>query len=79
MIKPEEFKLLSINARADILWKNGTCLDEVIEYGKFRICIYEINNFFVGVFYSVKNNKIERVEVLENPNINPFNEMIYRN
>ena len=43
----------------------GKFLSEVIEYGKYRVNIYELHKFFVGVFYNVKNNKIEKIEVLK--------------
>jgi len=60
----EEYKLLTIDSRAVVLWKEGTFLSEIIEYGKYRVNIYELNKFFVGVFYSVKENKIVLIEVL---------------
>lgn len=60
----EEYKLLTIDGRANVLWKEGTYLSEIIEYGKYRVNIYELNKFFVGVFYSVKENKIVLIEVL---------------
>ena len=60
----DEYKLLSIDERADVLWKNGTFLEEIIEYGKYRIMIYGLHSFFVSVYYSVKENKIEKIEVM---------------
>ena len=65
MITVEDYIRLSIDAKADILWKEGTFLSEVIDYGKYRVNIYELHKFFVGVFYSVKENKIEKIEVLK--------------
>ena len=61
----EEYKLLTIEGRANILWQEGTFLSEVIEYGKYLVNIYELHTFFVGVYYSVSDNKIEKIEVLE--------------
>ena len=61
----EEYKLLTIDGRANVLWKEGTFLSEVIEYGKFVVNIYELHKFFVGVYYSVNENKIVKIEVLE--------------
>lgn len=60
----QEYQQLSIDEKADILWEQGTFLNEVIEYGKFRVNIYELNKFFVGAFYSVVDNKIIKIEVL---------------
>ena len=64
MITSDNYRLLSNDAKANILWREGTYLEEVIDYGKSRILIYELNSFFVGVFYSLKENKIEKVEIL---------------
>ena len=65
MISAVHYKLLTIGGKADILWQQGTFLQEIIEYGKYRINIYELHKFFVGVYYSVKDNRIEKIEVLE--------------
>ena len=65
MISAEQYKLLSIEAKGNILWKDGAFLEEVIDYGKYRVWIYELNKFFVGVYYSVKQNRIEKIEVLK--------------
>jgi hypothetical protein len=65
MISQEHYKLLTIDAKAEILWKEGIFLHEIIDYGKYRVTIFELDKFFVGVYYSVKNNRIEKIEVLE--------------
>ena len=64
MISEKSYELLTIEDKTDLLWKHGTFLEEVISYGKYRICIYELNKFLVGVFYNVHNNSVEKIEVL---------------
>ena len=58
----EEYKLLFMDGRAYVHWKSGTFLEEIIEYGKYRIMIYGLYSFFLSVYYSVKDNTIEKIE-----------------
>jgi hypothetical protein len=60
-----EYQRLDIDTKADIVWREGTYLSQVIDYGKYRVNIYELHKFFVGVFYNSKINRIEKIEVLE--------------
>lgn len=60
----EKFKDLALDDKANILWQNGTYLIEIIDYNSYRVCVYELHKFHVGVFYNVKNNRIDKIEVL---------------
>lgn len=64
MITAQDFNTLPVEEKANVVWKHGTFLNEVIEYGKFRVNIYELFNFFVGIFYDVHTNSIEKIEIL---------------
>lgn len=59
-----QFMDLDLNSKADIVWKDGTFMNEVIDYGKHRICVYSMYGYFVSVFYNVTTNSIERIEAL---------------
>ena len=64
MITADQYELLDMDAKANIVWQQGTFLSTVMDYGRHRINIYELNAFFVGVFYCVKENKIKKIEIL---------------
>lgn len=65
MISKQEYNALHISAKAEILWGEGVFVCEVVDYGKIRLCIYELYNFYVGVYYDLNENKIDNIEVLE--------------
>ena len=64
MISEQTYTELTIDEKAEILWRKGTFIAEIIEYRKQKVCIYELNEFFVGVFYNVRNNSIDKIEIL---------------
>ena len=61
-----EFNELPYPKKADMWSKNGVFLDERIIYGKCKIVIYSVFNFYVEVYYNVNTNQIGTVKALEN-------------
>lgn len=68
IITIQYFSELTVDEKANIVWNQGTFINQVIDYGKGQVNIYELQSFFVGVFYSLISNKIERIEVLNSNN-----------
>ncbi len=60
----EEYIKLPLNDRADVLWKNAVFVDDRVIYNKFTIAIYHLFNFYVEVYYSVKDNSIKDVKAI---------------
>lgn len=65
IITSENFTLLSVEEKVKILLKHGIFLSKIIEYGKFKLNIWELSDFFVGVFHDLDRNTIKKIEVLE--------------
>jgi hypothetical protein len=65
IITSEDFNTLTLDEKANIVWKHGVFLNEAVEYGKFRISLYELFNFFVGIYYDVHKNDIQKIEILK--------------
>lgn len=62
---PEKFNSLITDAKANYLWDNGVFIDERICYNKFIIKVYCLLDFYVEVYYSMSDNKIEDIYALE--------------
>lgn len=65
-MKIEDYAKLPLEERTSLLWKEGTYLHIRSIYNKHRIALYGLYNFFVEVYYSVKNNEIEEVKAILN-------------
>jgi hypothetical protein len=59
----ENYYSLTLEERGSILWDVGVFLDS-IDYYNQRVCIYCLFNFFVEVYYSLEDNKIESLQVV---------------
>jgi len=64
MISKTKFKKLSINAKGELVFQEGKYIG-MREYYNYSINLYSLYNFFVEVWYSPGENKIEKIEVLE--------------
>ena len=62
----KEFNTLDLDKRGLIWNEHSTFLDTRIVYGKYKIIIYAVFNFYVEVFYNIKTNKIDDLKALEN-------------
>ena len=62
---PEKFNSLITDAKANYLWDNGVFIDERMCYNKFIIKVYSLLDFYVEVYYSMSDNKIEDIYALE--------------
>jgi len=63
---PQEFNMLGLDQKGEVWNTNSIVIDERIVYNKHKIVIYSVFNFYVEVFYSIKDNKIEDLKALEN-------------
>ena len=59
------FKALDLGQQASVIWEKGTYLDHRIVYGKYKVCIYAVLNFYVEVYYDVVHNQIKKIVLLE--------------
>ena len=64
MISKTKFKKLSIYLKGEYVFQEGKYIG-VREYYNHSINLYSLNDFFVEVWYSPTENKIEKIEVLE--------------
>ena len=55
-----EFNALSEDEKAAVLWSKGDFVIERKE-NNFSILLYQVQSFYVEVFYSGKENKISRL------------------
>lgn len=62
---PEKFNKMMTDAKANFLWDNGVFIDERISYNKYIIKVYSLLDFFVEVYYSLEDNKIEDIYAIE--------------
>ena len=62
----QEFNMLNLDQKGEVWNTNSIFIDERIVYNKHKIVIYSVFNFYVEVFYSIKDNKIENLKALEN-------------
>ena len=60
----EEFDKYSLNKQADIVWKIGVLIANRQE-GRFTVMLYQIEGFYVEVFYSKNGKKIPGVRSFE--------------
>jgi hypothetical protein len=60
-----EYNKLSLDQQGEILFSNVDYIDHRVQYGKYKIVIYSLGNFYVEVFYDVHSNKIKRIKALE--------------
>jgi len=67
MITKSKFNQLSINLKGEYVFQDGEYI-AMREYYNHRINLYSLNDFFVEVWYSPGENKIEKIEVLESEN-----------
>ena len=58
------YDLLPVNHKAEILWSKGEFI-EAIEYRDYDVSLYFMDGHYVEIFYSVKNNQIEDIRVME--------------
>jgi hypothetical protein len=52
-----QFNLLSTNENAKYFWANGVEIAERMKY-KMKIVLYQVDSFYVEVYYDDKANKI---------------------
>ncbi len=55
-----QFNVLSEDEKAAVLWRKGDFVGERKE-NNFSISLYQVQSFYVEVFYSGKENKISRL------------------
>lgn len=59
-----EFNILPDSEKADIVWEHGAFLTNRVE-GRFGINLYSLSDFYVEVWYSTPNNKIEEIRTFK--------------
>lgn len=60
-----DFNKLSIDEKGNLLTEHSLFLDERVIYGKYKIIIYSLFNFYVEVYYHAVHNEIETVTAIE--------------
>lgn len=55
------FKQFSKDESAKYVWANGTQMG-FVDQGNCKIILYTVHRFYVGIFYSMLTNSIEKVQ-----------------
>lgn len=63
-----EFQKLSLQERAEVLFEQGTFI-ALRQYYNQRLVLYTLFNFFVEIWYSPVENRIEKIEILKDDKI----------
>jgi len=63
-MKPIDFVTLSLMDKIRKLYEEGSFI-VAIRYYRYKVNLYLMNNFYVEVFYNHKEDKIERIELLD--------------
>ena len=61
-----DYNLLPINEKAEMLWQEGKFI-EAVELNDFDVSLYSLNDHYVEMYYSVSNNRIEKISILQDP------------
>ena len=64
-MNPSKFNRMITDAKANFLWDNGIFVDERVSYNKYLIKVYSLIDFYVEVYYSIDDNKIEDIYAIE--------------
>lgn len=64
-VTADKFNQMMTDAKANFLWDNGVFIDERISYNKYIIKVYSLLDFYVEVYYSIEDNKIEDIYAIE--------------
>jgi len=64
MISKTKFNKLSLNAKGEWVFQEGKYIG-MREYYNYSINLYSLYDFFVEIWYSPGNNKIEKIELLK--------------
>lgn len=73
-----DYNLLSTNEKAAMLWNNAEFI-EGIELNDYDVSLYSLDDELIEIYFSVENNRVEKVGVLNDPErlklytINPKN------
>jgi len=65
VVTAEKFNKMLTDAKANFLWDNGAFVNERVSYNKYLIKIYSLLDFYVEVYYSIEDNKIEDIYAIE--------------
>jgi hypothetical protein len=57
---------LPVSQKADILWDEGKFIDS-IELNDFDVSLYALDNRYFEMYYSLENNRIEKIRVIHDP------------
>jgi hypothetical protein len=62
----KNYDQLPVNQKADILWGEGKLI-EAMEMNNFDVALYELDNKYFEIYYSLENNRIEKIRVVHDP------------
>jgi len=65
IISKADFADLTLKSKIRYIYMGGTFLMDIRYYG-YKINLYMLNNFYVEVFYNHKDDRIEKVEIMQN-------------
>ena len=66
-ITPAKFKSLNLNQRGELTFQNNMIAKR--SYYNQTLCLYDLGNFFVEVWYEIESNSIRDITVVEDMRI----------
>ncbi|MFA0961906.1 hypothetical protein AB9P05_08865 [Roseivirga sp. BDSF3-8] len=64
MMNEEEFVELKMHEKIRLLYQEGAFVTNIRYYG-YKINLYLLYNYFVEVFYNHKEDKVEKIELMD--------------
>lgn len=65
LMTPADFNKKPTEGKATVLWDNGVYAGERVVYNKYLVKIYSLLDFWVEVYYDIKDNRLEDIYALE--------------
>lgn len=62
----EDYNLLPLNEKADLLWNKGDFIDG-LELNDYDVSLYDLDDQLIELFYSIDNNRVVKVCFLQDP------------
>lgn len=60
-----DFNKLTLDEKGKLLTEQSVFLDERVIYGKYKIIIYSLFNFYIEAYYHVQHNEVETIKAIE--------------
>ena len=63
-----DFNTLELDQKGSLVFREGNYVDHRIQYGKYKIVIYSLFNFYVEVFLDINSDSVKNIKAIETEN-----------